>query len=644
MTIFISRKMSSTRSKIWEHFKKSDDKQTATCLYCLHTFQNKGTTTSLWNHYKFFHNFSNNDDAVSESQHDSQSSVHSDEPSSNKRPLESTSTESLPKRTRLSRVSATVQRGTCISKERQELITQTIVNMIRSDLLPLSIVEYDGFKNLLAILEPGYKMPCRKTISNRLLAMYNEEADKVKTILTPISDLAVTTDCWTSRATQSYMTLTAHFLDSDWTSQSYNLLTEEMTESHTADHLEDSLHAGMMEWEISDKVANIVHDNAVNISNAVENLSYDGIESHRCSAHTIQLSVKAGLKLGECDTIIKKVSKLVSSFNHSTKRTYALEKHLQQTEKPVKKLIQSCATRWNSELFMLERAVDLRPSLVAVIADRSIFNKKAAQKIEISESEWNLMDSLVKVLKPFELATVVLSSDSEITISKVRPIIHKIITKHMKFNDDDSKLIKRFKSTVSDDLKKRFNFDEIEESEQKDITVSHIASFLDPRFKSMKFEESHSVRQAVKDKVEHLYQRARQDSTLSNSESCGNQSSRDELKKKIGFTAMDLLLEDDDDSDGNLSPNDEFQRYVAEKEVNHNLSANTWWREHEKIYPILAKLAKKYLAVPATSTSSERVFSSAGNIVRPSRSCLSSEMVSALVFLHQNRIKKVKSD
>ena len=107
------------------------------------------------------------------------------------------------------------------------------------------------------------------------------------------------------------------------------------------------------------------------------------------------------------------------------------------------------------------------------------------------------------------------------------------------------------------------------------------------------------------------------------------------LMKKHNLTAMDMLLDDDSESD--TSDDDEFQRYVSEEQINYNLSANSWWKEHKKIYPTISQLAKRYLAVPATSTASERSFSSAGNVVRPSRNCLSSEMVSALVFLHQNK-------
>ena len=44
-----------------------------------------------------------------------------------------------------------------------------------------------------------------------------------------------------------------------------------------------------------------------------------------------------------------------------------------------------------------------------------------------------------------------------------------------------------------------------------------------------------------------------------------------------------------------------------------------WWAQHVSKFPYVAKLSKKYLAIPATSTASERVFSTAGNIVNKKR-------------------------
>ncbi|XP_017489963.1 PREDICTED: zinc finger BED domain-containing protein 1-like [Rhagoletis zephyria] len=477
------------------------------------------------------------------------------------------------------------------------------------------------------MLEPEYVIPCRKTISGRIHAMHNNELEKVKKTLSSASDIALTTDCWTSRATRSYMGLTAHYLDSNWTPRSLNLLTEEVTESQSAANLEDSLRIGMEEWEITEKVSTVVHDNAKNITNAVRGLSTDGITSHPCSAHTLQLIVNLGMKLPQCAEIIQKVSKLVTCFKNSSKRTYALEKHLTQTEHTVRKLIQSCPTRWNSALFMLERVKELRSSIVAVIADRSVFDNKTAQNIAISDSGWDSIDVLIYLLTPFQIATTVLSSDSEITISKVKPIIHKIITKHMRSEKTDTKLAKTFKEKVVADLRSRFHFEDIEDPTQENISIAHLASFLDPRFKQLKYVEYDAFREEIKNYVKKEYNQI--GAIVMNDQKASTENN--------DFTALDVLL---NDNESDTSEEDEFQHYVIEEQINHNLSVSYWCKDHEKIYPKLSKLAKRYLAVPeVASTASEMVFSSSGNVVRPTHNCLCSEMISALVFLHQNKKK-----
>lgn len=61
-----------------------------------------------------------------------------------------------------------------------------------------------------------------------------------------------------------------------------------------------------------------------------------------------------------------------------------------------------------------------------------------------------------------------------------------------------------------------------------------------------------------------------------------------------------------------------------------------WWKENEKQYPLLSTLAKAFLSIPATSVPSERVFSTAGDIVSAQRSQLLPENVDVLVFLKKN--------
>ena len=54
------------------------------------------------------------------------------------------------------------------------------------------------------------------------------------------------------------------------------------------------------------------------------------------------------------------------------------------------------------------------------------------------------------------------------------------------------------------------------------------------------------------------------------------------------------------------------------------------------IYPMLARLTRQVLAIPVSSASSERVFSSAGNICTLRRTNLSVSKIERLVFMKEN--------
>lgn len=60
-----------------------------------------------------------------------------------------------------------------------------------------------------------------------------------------------------------------------------------------------------------------------------------------------------------------------------------------------------------------------------------------------------------------------------------------------------------------------------------------------------------------------------------------------------------------------------------------------WWKKENSRYPQLAMVARRYLAIPCTSVESERLSSSAGDIVTDKRTSLSPETVSCLIFLYK---------
>lgn len=99
--------------------------------------------------------------------------------------------------------------------------------------------------------------------------------------------------------------------------------------------------------------------------------------------------------------------------------------------------------------------------------------------------------------------------------------------------------------------------------------------------------------------------------------------------------ALDVLLGPDLTTRA-PSASDELEQYLAETPSPRSQAPLSWWNENQERLPNLAKLARVYLCVPATSTPSERVFSTAGLTVTKLGNCLKPKNVDTLIFLNKN--------
>ena len=61
-----------------------------------------------------------------------------------------------------------------------------------------------------------------------------------------------------------------------------------------------------------------------------------------------------------------------------------------------------------------------------------------------------------------------------------------------------------------------------------------------------------------------------------------------------------------------------------------------WWRQNCTRFPLLSVLAAQYMAAPRTSVASERLFSTAGDVLSDSRSRLLPDKAEQLIFLKIN--------
>jgi hypothetical protein len=165
--------------------------------------------------------------------------------------------------------------------------------LVASDMRPLSVVENEGFQFLLETFDPRYQIPSCTHLSEEICPMiYNKVRSTIQEEISNAQHIALTSDTWTSRATENYMALTIHFVNDNWEIEQYTLQTKAFSESHTSENLAEALKLVVDEWDLKRNylLPCISPDNASNIIKAVKIAQF---EKHiPCFAHTLNLATK----------------------------------------------------------------------------------------------------------------------------------------------------------------------------------------------------------------------------------------------------------------------------------------------------------------------------------------------------------------
>ncbi|CAB5359578.1 unnamed protein product [Rhizophagus irregularis] len=151
-----------------------------------------------------------------------------------------------------------------------------------------------------------------------------------------------------------------------------------------------------------------------------------------------------------------------------------------------------------------------------------------------------------------------------------------------------------------------------------------IASLLDPRCKSLNFANE-SQKNQTKALFREIYNEKRQElSTIQQQQSLSPDNT------------INSLLQDIFANRHRRERQDEIDEYMMIEEIDVSTCPFKWWASQESRFPILSQLAKKYLAIPATSAASERLFSDAGNVMTVKRTNLSPTTFEHLIFCKRN--------
>lgn len=143
-------------------------------------------------------------------------------------------------------------------------------------------------------LNPKYDLPSRKYFSQQAIpTLYGEVRDSIFSNLKQISHYSITTDLWTSCATDPYITATLHYINCDWELKSVCLETVALLKDHTGQNIADCVTEIFANWQLGlDNLVTATTDNGSNVVAAFDLLNVLRIS---CFGHNLDLCVKKGL-------------------------------------------------------------------------------------------------------------------------------------------------------------------------------------------------------------------------------------------------------------------------------------------------------------------------------------------------------------
>lgn len=489
--------------------------------------------------------------------------------------------------------------------------------MIAKDNLPLSVVENEGFQQLMKTVARLYYLPSRKKITRLLDLKYEILKSKFISNIKDVSSFTVTCDIWTDVSNKSYLGVTVHFLKTETLLTKGTIGVIPLEDNHTSDYIRNELLSVFQNFKIDlPKIMAIVTDSASNMINAVNSIFSNNKKHIPCMAHKLAHVVPKSIqKTFEMQEIINKIKAIVTVVRKSvvlSDELTRLQKRDGKSEGSILKLKQDVPTRWNSTFYMIERFLQLRDYIYPVLL------KCPIPPDMITREEFEILNDVVNLLRPIELVTNEIGGDSYPTRSIIIPIIRCMINAiNNCIPKTDHGL--NLKNNILLEIEERFHNIE-------SYQILTIATILDPRFKRLHFQQPRAVSLAIStinaamQTETDINSNAFPESVIEHNSTLWN--FHDNLVATSAVTR---------DDPGGI--NVELRQYLNQCVIPRNHDPLKAWQTLKHAYPTLFNIAKKYLALVATSVPSERLFSKAGIIKSQLRNRLTASRLNTLLFL-----------
>ncbi|QRV95762.1 Zinc finger, BED-type predicted [Ceratobasidium sp. AG-Ba] len=315
------------------------------------------------------------------------------------------------------------------------------------------------------------------------------------------------------------------------------------------------------------------------------------------------------------ETIKAQVSKNASKHLNPVQKVHALSFYIVQPVHPVERKCGILFDHSNS----LKRARKLKAAFnqyVATLDDgkssREQGHARALKRIMcMMDEEWDAIDEILKVLECFDLATRDFSNRGRTTLHSVLPTytyLKRIISEsrsrlnHPRGAESDVFGLLDALAAGEDKLTKYFDM-----ARQNDLII--LASVLHPGMRTVFFEDTEKWGNADlatrgQALLEYMYDAYKDDSEIQAKSQNTSSGSTTSTQPK-GF--IDSLL-DASVCQRQAIMHEELLDFLRGKYPYDGGDVLVWWKKHEVYFPVLSKVARDILAIPATSVSVERIF------------------------------------
>jgi len=557
-----------------------------------------------------------------------------------------------------------------------------ILDFIISNNLSFNILNSESFNNLLTYYNRLSPVINRWKIKGILTNTYNTYLSNLNTELQRNilnkGLFSLTFDIWTSSSQKSYLGIILSYIDNDF-NLIYKLIGfEELLEVHSGLNIyTEFINIINSYQELSNNIISITRDNASNnntfISIFKRNTTNKAVYDIRCSAHILNLVVQDILqdyllnKKAEndinsySDSIINNTANTINPDTNSnitiTAKLRKLATHIKYTQENKKLFLEGInkyknegiiplnynitripldnLTRWNSTYYMIKVALDLQKAIIYTANNTT--NKDFKQNM-LTETDWVQLKELKSIFEVFIKPTIKLQGQIYTTLNFSLLYIYQIYKKLnnlINIYKQNKTANSSFILAIQSGLEKlnKYYPQKVTPAILKGYYKPYILSIiLDPRFKLIHFKNQ-GLLQFYPTIIDDITTILRFEyMKIKNAINPANNISFDELQDDI-YNISEKSDSDDELYSKENNSEEEYIIYIKESPISQKEHPLDYWKLNNNRFPILSILARRYLAIPATSASIESTFSIGGNIITKSRNKLSSTTIKELILL-----------